>query len=464
MVDYLSNGRMLPAFGIGVGAGARVPRRRRALQGARAPHRRGHRDHAALLDRGRGHVRGRVLASRSHHGAAASRPAAAAAVDRRQQRAGHAAGRAAGRRLDPLVHHARTSSAWASRRPRPSRPRRAARCPPITSACSSTAASIPTRRPPARWRAPFIPRGRVDDADPGALHRLRSGRARSRAAGGVRRGRRLEVHRAADVPARPDARSARPARQRRHSRPSSALITLGRRLDRRVRRSAPAQDVDQQPRVDVPAGEDHAHARVLRNRQAAREHGGGRDRAGRLHARCARGGPGSAPRPAPRRRSPAAMSVRLARRIGEGQRPRRHGARMPSAIVGGGGIVTRSPLRIDRYVSLAVSGSTPKTCIPGNSVAGHRRAAGHETAAADRREQHVERGHVLEQLERGRPLPGHDRGIVVGRHQHASRRAPSARRDELLAVVLQAVVEDDLGAVVARGLQLERRARPWACR
>ena len=117
--------------------------------------------------------------------------------------------------------------------------------------------------------APFIPRGRIDDADAGALHRLRSGRARSRAAGGVRRGRRLEVHRAADVPARPDARPARPARQRRHSRPSSALITLGRRLDRRARRSARAQDVDQQPRVDVPAGEDHADARALRNRQAA---------------------------------------------------------------------------------------------------------------------------------------------------------------------------------------------------
>ena len=104
---------------------------------------------------------------------------------------------------------------------------------------------------------------------PGALHRLRSGRGRSRAAGGVHRGRRLEVHRAADVPARPDARSARPARQRRHSRPSSALSALGRRLDRRARRSARAQDVDQQPRVDVPPGEDHAHARVLRNRQAA---------------------------------------------------------------------------------------------------------------------------------------------------------------------------------------------------
>lgn len=41
------------------------------------------------------------------------------------------------------------------------------------------------------------------------------------------------------------------------------------------------------------------------------------------------------------------------------------GDRNPSAIVSGGGIVTRSPFRIDCQVSLANSGSAPKTRIPG---------------------------------------------------------------------------------------------------
>ncbi len=77
-------------------AGARVPRRRRAVSRARAPHGRGDPDHAAMLGGIRGDVCGRVLAPRSHHGAAASSPAADAAVDRRQQRGRDAPGRAPG--------------------------------------------------------------------------------------------------------------------------------------------------------------------------------------------------------------------------------------------------------------------------------------------------------------------------------------------------------------------------------
>ena len=63
MIDVLSNGRMLPAIGIGAedersfnAAGVSIAR-------ARPPHRRGDQDHARLLDRRAGHLRGRILAA-----------------------------------------------------------------------------------------------------------------------------------------------------------------------------------------------------------------------------------------------------------------------------------------------------------------------------------------------------------------------------------------------------------------
>ena len=145
-------------------AGARVPRRRRAVQGARAPHRRGHRHHAALLDRGRGHVRGRrsgsSIGSPCCRAPSSSRWSCGSAATASRPCGGPAGSATAGSpRSSP-----RSSSASASRRRRPSPPRPGARCRPITSACSSTAASTPTRPSPARWRAPFIPRGRIDDA------------------------------------------------------------------------------------------------------------------------------------------------------------------------------------------------------------------------------------------------------------------------------------------------------------
>ena len=148
-------------------------------------------------------------------------------------------------------------------------------------------------------------------------------------------------------------------------------------------------------------------------------------------------------------------SVRLLLRIGNVSAPGVV-ARMPSAIVGGRG--DRHPLAsAQRQVGVVGAvGLDAEDRHARKERAGHRRAAGHEPAAADRRQQHVERGHVLEQLQRRRPLPGHDGRVVVGRHQHAAA-ALDDLAYELLAIVGQPVVEHDLGAVVARGLQLERR-------
>ena len=66
---------------------------------------------------------------------------------------------------------------------------------------------------------------------------------------------------------------------------------------------------------------------------------------------------------------------------------------------------------------------------------------------------HVELRCVLEQLERGRPLAGHDQRVVVRLHElePAFRREPCA---DLLAILAPAVVRHDLGAVAARRLEL----------
>ena len=149
MVDYLSNGRMLPALGSAWTASG-SSRRRGCRSRARPAHRRGDPDHAAMLERGRGHLRRGVLAARPHQRLAEARPAAHAALDRREQRGGHAARRAARGRLDPVVHHAgaipgrRREDADVRRRGRP-------RLEVDHFARSSTTASIPTRRLPARW-------------------------------------------------------------------------------------------------------------------------------------------------------------------------------------------------------------------------------------------------------------------------------------------------------------------------
>jgi hypothetical protein len=118
-----------------------------------------------------------------------------------------------------------TSSASASRRPRRSLPRPAARCPPTTSRpLLLLSRPRPGRRP--RAGGPLHPERRRRRRHPRALRGVRPARAGTGAAGGVRRRRRLQVHPAADVPARPDARSAGPARRRRraHLPPAGRVI------------------------------------------------------------------------------------------------------------------------------------------------------------------------------------------------------------------------------------------------
>jgi probable F420-dependent oxidoreductase len=65
----------------------------------------------------------------------------------------------------------------------------------------------PDRASAQKIAEPFVPRNRVDDA----THRVRAHGAAARAPRAICRRRRLEVHRAADVPARDDARPAAPA-------------------------------------------------------------------------------------------------------------------------------------------------------------------------------------------------------------------------------------------------------------
>src|SRR5215470_9241212 len=94
MIDYLSNGRMLPA----VGVGAEQDREFRAAGLAAKEDRRDDPHPAQALERGRGYVRRRVLPAGPDHGAAQAAPAAVSAVDRRQLGGRHASRRRAGRR------------------------------------------------------------------------------------------------------------------------------------------------------------------------------------------------------------------------------------------------------------------------------------------------------------------------------------------------------------------------------
>ena len=68
----------------------------------------------------------------------------------------------------------------------------------------------------------------------------------------------------------------------------------------------------------------------------------------------------------------------------------------------------------------------------------------------------VEVGRVLEQLERGRALAGHDARVVVRRDERQAALL-GERAPERLAVLGVAVVGDDLGAVAARRRELGGR-------
>ena len=79
-----------------------------------------------------------------------------------------------------------------------------------------------------------------------------------------------------------------------------------------------------------------------------------------------------------------------------------------------------------------------------------------EPATADGDHQRVEAVDVVEQLESGRALAGHDPGVVERVHQdHAA--LGGERVHELLTVLAVALVLHDLGAVALGGGTLERR-------
>ena len=128
----------------------------------------------------------------------------------------------------------------------------------------------------------------------------------------------------------------------------------------------------------------------------------------------------------------------------------------PSAIVRGTSIRTRSPAASERRVSSPASGSTPTTRMRGPQRLRGGRAAGDQPAAADRHDEHVELRHVVEQLQRGRPLARHHERVVVRAHELEPALGGQPRAD-LLAALRPAVVPDDLGAVAPRRVDLRGR-------
>ena len=124
--------------------------------------------------------------------------------------------------------------------------------------------------------------------------------------------------------------------------------------------------------------------------------------------------------------------------------------------------------------------STPKTAMPGCSARGGDRAAGQQAAAADRDDQRVEIGRVLQQFQRQRALAGDHRRIVVGMdehqafvarpaHGHARRLRPGCRRaaphcapQAAVRVTLVAGVNFGITMVAAMPSRLAWRATAWA--
>ena len=93
---------------------------------------------------------------------------------------------------------------------------------------------------------------------------------------------------------------------------------------------------------------------------------------------------------------------------------------------------------------------------PGQSAVAAVRAAGDQPAAADRHEQQVERAAVLDQLERRRPLAGHD-PLVVVRVDEGEALALGPLGDQRLAVGGVAVEAHDPRAVALGRRRLGRR-------
>jgi len=88
----------------------------------------------------------------------------------------------------------------------------------------------------------------------------------------------------------------------------------------------------------------------------------------------------------------------------------------------------------------------------------HRRgcAAAQQATATDGSQQGVERSRILDQLERGRALAGHDQRVVVWGHQRQPAFFGQAASDRL-AIFGQAVVAHDRGAVAGGRLDFQLR-------
>ena len=81
-IDMLSDGRLLPAFGIGSPLGTRMAGARRRHQDARSQDRRMPRDHPPPVARGIGRLQRRLLPAEGRHHRAEARAARSADVDR----------------------------------------------------------------------------------------------------------------------------------------------------------------------------------------------------------------------------------------------------------------------------------------------------------------------------------------------------------------------------------------------
>ena len=94
--------------------------------------------------------------------------------------------------------------------------------------------------------------------------------------------------------------------------------------------------------------------------------------------------------------------------------------------------------------------------MPGRSPRRRDGRSREKAGSAAGRHDDVEVRDLLEKLERRSPLPGDDRLVVERRHQDDAPLLDEPPRDRL-AVLAPAVVEDDLGAVAARGGELQGR-------
>ena len=204
----------LPGGRSGRGAAARVRRLRRAVHGARPAHRRGDPRAAPALDPGRGDLPGRLLQARPRVSIFPKPWQTPPPIwIGGKSEAAHAAHRAARRRLDPVLHHAR---GVARRRPEGAGARGGGGA---AGARGSLRHPDQLRRSRTREATalalaqPYIPRGRVDEATMRACTAFGPVGRAARRSRGIREGGRLQVHPAPPLPARSHARPARARRR-----------------------------------------------------------------------------------------------------------------------------------------------------------------------------------------------------------------------------------------------------------